>query len=309
MTLPRPTPDPSFFNTPDFSAFAPRLRPQADLSRTNWFRVGGPAEWLFRPESSADLAAFLRVLPAEVPVTVLGVGSNLIVRDGGIDGVVVRLGRGFTDIAAAGCDVVAGAAALDVHVAHVAGEAGVSGFEFLSGIPGTIGGAVRMNAGAYGHDTAHILMYCEVVTRDGQVQMLTGEELGFTYRCSRLPDGAVVTRAWMRGAAGDRALIAARMQEIQEARESTQPVRSRTGGSTFKNPEGYRAWELIDRAGCRGLRLGAAQMSELHCNFLMNTGGATAAELEALGEEVRRRVAEATGVTLEWEIRRIGRTP
>lgn len=295
------------FDSADFEPFHSRLRMGADLSKTNWFRVGGQAEYLFKPENTEDLAAFLGVLPAEVPVTVLGVGSNVIVRDGGIDGVVVKLGRGFAGIDAMGTEIVAGAAALDVHVAHVACEQGIAGFEFLSGIPGTMGGAVRMNGGAYGSDVSQILVMCEVVQRDGMVRWVKKEEMGFVYRNCGLPDGAVVTRAWMCGKEGDRNAIAARMQEIQMAREGTQPVRSRTGGSTFKNPEGHKAWELIDKAGCRGLTMGGAQVSELHCNFLINTGEATAADIEALGEEVRRRVKEATGVSLEWEIKRIGR--
>ncbi len=295
-----------FFDSAEFEVFRPRLREGADLSRTNWFRVGGPAEWLFRPEDSDDLAAFLTLLPAHVPVTVLGVGSNVIVRDGGIDGVVIRLGRGFAGIAAEGVEVVAGAAALDVNVAQVACEAGVAGFEFLSGIPGTMGGAVRMNGGAYGSDMAQVLVRCELVERSGAVRMLNREEISFVYRNSQLPEGVIVTRVWMEGLRGDRDAIAARIAEIQAAREETQPVRSRTGGSTFKNPEGHKAWELIDKAGCRGLMMGQAQESELHCNFLINTGGATAAELEGLGEEVRKRVREQTGQVLEWEIRRMG---
>jgi len=295
------------FDTPAFASFRPRLREGADLSRTNWFRVGGAAQWLFKPDNTQDLSAFLALLPLDVPVVVLGVGSNVIVRDGGIEGVVIKLGRGFADITAQGAEVAAGAAALDVNVAMVAGQHALAGFEFLSGIPGTIGGAVRMNGGAYGSDMAHVLVACEVVERSGIVRRMSNREIGFTYRGCGLPEGAIVTRAWMQGKAGDAQAIAARMQEIQAARESTQPVRSRTGGSTFANPEGYKAWELVDKAGCRGLRVGGAQVSELHSNFLINTGDATAADLEALGEEVRRRVKEATGVTLEWEIKRMGR--
>ncbi len=297
----------AFFDSADFERFRPRLREGAELSRTNWFRVGGRAEWLFKPEDTQDLAAFLNVLPDSVPVTVMGVGSNLIVRDGGIDGVVIRLGRGFADIAVDGTQVVAGAGALDVNVAMLAGEHGLTGFEFLSGIPGTIGGAVRMNGGAYGSDMSALLMRCEVVQRDGRVEMMMAGRVGFSYRHSDLPEGAVVTRAWMQGRPGDKQAILARMHEIQAARESTQPVRSRTGGSTFKNPEGHKAWELVDRAGCRGLSIGGAMVSELHCNFLINTGNATAADLEELGEEVIARVQAATGVTLEWEIKRIGK--
>lgn len=307
MTAARNASGVALFKTAPFAQFAGRLRESVDLSRTNWFRVGGLADYLFKPEHTADLSAFLSHVPASMPVTVLGVGSNVIVRDGGIDGVVIKLGRGFADITAQGMVVNAGAAALDVNVAHVAAEQGIAGFEFLSGIPGTIGGAVRMNGGAYGSDMSQVLERCEIVERDGGVVQLAGDEVGFVYRNSGLPEGAIVTRAWLRGQAGDKAAIMARMQEIQASREETQPVRSRTGGSTFKNPEGHKAWELIDKAGCRGLAMGGAQVSELHCNFLINTGEATAADLEGLGEEVRRRVNEATGVTLEWEIKRIGR--
>lgn len=290
-----------------FDGFRERLRENADLSKTNWFRVGGPAEWLFKPESATDLSAFLKLLPASVPVTVLGVGSNLIVRDGGIDGVVIKLGRGFVDIVADGNNIIAGAGALDVNVAHVACEHGIAGLEFLSGIPGTIGGAVRMNGGAYGSDVSQVLVSADIVERNGTIRTLTNKELAFVYRNSGLPDGAMVTRAVLKGVAGDKAEIARRMQDITTAREETQPVRSRTGGSTFKNPEGHKAWELIDRAGCRGLTIGGAQVSEKHCNFLINTGDATARDLEALGEEVRRRVHAQCGVTLEWEIKRIGK--
>lgn len=297
-----------WFDWPEFEVFQPRLRQNADLSRTNWFRVGGRAEWLFKPDSTDDLAAFLKNLPEEVPVTVLGVGSNVIVRDGGIDGVVVKLGRGFADITADGLQVVAGAGALDVNVAMVAGEHGIAGFEFLSGIPGTIGGAVRMNGGAYGSDMSALLVKAEVVQRNGRVDMMLPSKIAFSYRHSGLPEGAIVTRAWMQGVHGDKQVILARMQEIQSAREQSQPVRSRTGGSTFKNPEGHKAWELVDKAGCRGLAMGGAQVSELHCNFLINNGDATAADLEALGEEVRARVLAATGVSLEWEIKRIGKS-
>lgn len=292
--------------TSAFQPFQPRLRQRADLSRTNWFRVGGPAEWLFRPEDTQELAGFLKLLPAEVSVTVLGVGSNLIVRDGGIRGVVIKLGRGFADITAQGETVAAGAGALDVNVAAVACEHGIAGLEFLTGIPGTIGGAVRMNGGAYGSEMAQVVAEAEIVTREGEVLRLINDQLGFVYRNSAVPDGAVVARAWLKGRPGAVQDIAARMAEINKAREDTQPIRARTGGSTFKNPPGMKAWELIDRAGCRGLAMGGAQVSEKHCNFLINTGSATASDLEGLGEEVIARVKEATGVTLEWEIKRIG---
>lgn len=298
---------PPILLTAPFAQFRERLRENADLSRTNWFRVGGLAEWLFRPEDTKDLSAFLALLPQEIPVTVLGVGSNLIVRDGGIDGVVIRLGRGFAGIDVEGEKVIAGGAALDINVALVACEHGRTGLEFLSGVPGTIGGAVRMNAGAYGSDTSQVLLDTEIVERNGKVRTLSNHELGFVYRNSALPSGAIVTRARFKTQAGDKAEIAAKIQEITNAREETQPVRARTGGSTFKNPEGQKAWELIDRAGCRGLTMGGAQVSEKHCNFFINTGTATAYDIEALGEEVIKRVKEKTGITLEWEIKRIGK--
>ena len=290
-----------------FEHFRPRIREQVDTSRTNWFRVGGIAEFVFRPQDTADLSAFLKLLPQDIPATVLGVGSNLIVRDGGIDGVLIKLGRGFTQIDAAGDKVTTGAGALDVNVAAVACEHGLTGLEFLCGIPGTIGGAVRMNGGAYGADISQLLIEAEIVQRDGSVYTLPGEQLEFSYRRSALPEGAVVTGTVLRGQPGNKEDIAARMAEISSARESTQPVRSRTGGSTFKNPEGHKAWQLIEQAGCRGLEVGGAQVSQLHCNFLINTGAATAADLENLGEEVRQRVQEKTGILLEWEIKRIGK--
>jgi len=288
-----------------------RLAADAPLGALTWFRAGGAAEVLFRPADADDLAAFMAALPAEVPLTVLGVGSNLIVRDGGVAGVVVRLGRGFNAIeaeTAPGAEgVVAGAACLDLAVAESAAAAGLGGLEFLSGIPGTVGGAVAMNAGAYGTETKDRLDWAEIVTRAGDQQRLPASALGFAYRRSALPAGAIVTRARLRAAPDAPAAIAARMAEIRRAREASQPTRARTGGSTFKNPPGARAWELVDRAGCRGLRRGGAMVSEKHANFLLNTGEATAADIEGLGEEVRRRVRAATGVTLEWEIRRIGR--
>jgi len=283
-----------------------RLQADAPLGPTTWFRVGGPAEVLFRPADADDLAAFLAALAPEVPVVAIGAASNLIVRDGGVNGVAVRLARGFNAITVAASGVVAGAAALDATVAEHAAAAGLTGVEFLSGIPGTVGGAVAMNAGAYGSDVAATLDWAEVVTRDGQLLRLPHERLGLSYRHAALPPGAIVVRARFRARPGDPVGIAARMAEIRASREATQPVRARTGGSTFRNPPNMKAWELIDAAGCRGLQRGGAQVSEKHCNFLLNTGGATAADIEGLGEEVRRRVHEASGVTLEWEIRRIG---
>jgi UDP-N-acetylmuramate dehydrogenase len=271
-----------------------------------WFRVGGPAEWLVRPADAEDLVALLRDLPAGTPCLPIGAASNLIIRDGGLPGVVVKLAGGFGAVEVAADGVVAGAAALDAVVAEHAAAAGLAGLEFLCGIPGSIGGAVAMNAGAYGTEVKDILDWAEVATAQG-VRRLPAEAFAFSYRHATLPPGGIVTRARFRAAPGEPAAIAARMAEIRAAREATQPVRSRTGGSTFKNPPGARAWEVIDAAGCRGLAMGAAQVSELHCNFLLNTGGASAAELEALGEEVRRRVLAHSGVTLEWEIKRIGR--
>ncbi len=283
-----------------------RLKEREPLAPLTWFRVGGPAEFLLRPADEEDLRAFLRDLPPEMPVTVIGAASNLIIRDGGVNGVVIKLARGFGEIEAEPEGIVAGAAALDVTVAEHAAAAGLAGLEFLSGIPGAIGGAVAMNAGAYGGDIAGVLDWAEIVTRDGELRRLDAHELGLSYRHSRLPPGAVVVRARLRARPGEAAAIAARMAEIKTRREATQPVRARTGGSTFANPEGRKAWELVAAAGCRGLRLGNAQISELHCNFLLNLGGATAAELEGLGEEVRRRVEAASGVRLRWEIKRIG---
>lgn len=283
-----------------------RVEEQASLGALTWFRVGGPADFLVKPADAEDLAQFLGELPEEIPVTVIGAASNLIIRDGGIRGIVLRLARGFSKVSVEADGIVCGAAALDTTVAEHAAAAGLGGLEFLSGIPGSIGGAVAMNAGAYGSDMKAVLDWVEIVTRQGEIRRLAAEELHLTYRHSQLPPGSVVTRARLRAQSAEPALIAARMTEIRESRTKTQPVRARTGGSTFANPPGQKAWELIDAAGCRGLARGAAQVSELHCNFLLNTGGATAADLEGLGEEVRRRVAAATGVTLEWEIKRIG---
>jgi UDP-N-acetylmuramate dehydrogenase len=241
-----------------------------------------------------------------MPVTVIGAASNLIVRDGGINGVVVKLARGFGDVTVEADGVIAGAAALDVTVSEYAAEAGLAGLEFLSGIPGTIGGAVAMNAGAYGGDIAEVLDWAEIVTRAGELLRVPAMDLGLSYRHANLPADAVVVRARLRARPGEAAMIGARMAEIKSKRESTQPVRARTGGSTFANPDGQKAWELVDAAGCRGLTIGQAQVSQLHCNFLLNLGEATAAELEGLGEEVRRRVAQQSGVELRWEIKRIG---
>jgi UDP-N-acetylmuramate dehydrogenase len=284
-----------------------RVSEYAALGPSTWFRVGGSADILVRPKDKDDLVALLRHLPASTPLTILGAASNLIIRDGGIAGVTIRLARGFGDIAIEPDGIVAGAAALDITVAETAAAHALGGLEFLVGIPGTIGGAVAMNAGAYGAEIKDVLDWADVATPAGLLRM-TAAELRFAYRRAVLPARAVVTRARLRATPGDAAAIAARLNEIRAAREATQPVRARTGGSTFKNPPGDRkAWELIEAAGCRGLSHGAAQVSEKHCNFLINTGGATAAEIEALGEEVRARVRATTGIDLEWEIRRIGR--
>ncbi len=283
-----------------------RIQANAPLAPFTWFRAGGAAEVLVRPADADDLAAFLRDLPSEIPVHVIGACSNLIVRDGGIPGVTIRLARGFSAVTAESNGIVAGAAALDVTVAEHAATAELTGLEFLSGIPGSLGGAVAMNAGAYGGDMATVLDWAEIVTRSGDEVRLAAPALAFGYRHASLPAGAVVTRVRLRAQRGSPALIATRMTEIRSARDAAQPVRARTGGSTFRNPDGQKAWELIDAAGCRGLSRGGAVVSEKHCNFLINTGNATAADIEGLGEEVRRRVLAATGVTLQWEIRRIG---
>ena len=283
-----------------------RVQAEIPLGPLTWFRVGGPAEALVRPSSAADLAAFLHALPHDVPVQVLGAASNTIVRDGGLRGVVLRLARGFNEIVVEPDGVIAGAACLDAVVAEHAALAGLTGLEFLSGIPGSIGGAVAMNAGAYGGDVAHCLDWAEVVARSGESVRLPSAALAFAYRHASLPPGAVVVRARLCARPGDKPTIAATMADIRASREATQPVRARTGGSTFRNPPAQKAWELIDGAGCRGLSLGGAQVSEKHCNFLLNTGAATASDLEGLGEEIRRRVLEASGVMLEWEIKRVG---
>jgi UDP-N-acetylmuramate dehydrogenase len=283
-----------------------RLTEGAALAPTTWFRVGGPAETQFRPADIEDLAGFLAGLPPETPVTVLGATSNLLVRDGGIPGVVVRLGAGFAGIAVADGRVTAGAGALDLSVARAAAEAGLGGLEFLSGIPGTIGGALRMNAGAYGAEVKDVLAGAVALDRRGRRIALTAAELGLGYRRCGVPADWIFVEAVFAGTPDSPALIAERMAAIHERRHATQPVRSRTGGSTFANPPGHKAWELIDRAGCRGLRRGDAMVSELHANLLINCGHASAADLEGLGEEVRRRVFETAGIHLDWEIKRIG---
>jgi UDP-N-acetylmuramate dehydrogenase len=284
-----------------------RLTANAPIGHLTWFRVGGPAELLFRPADEDDLAGFLGALPASIPVTVIGVGSNLLVRDGGIPGVTIRLGRGFAAAVPSGDEVTAGAGALDLNVALAAAEAGIAGLEFLSGIPGTVGGGFQTNAGAYGSEFKDVLVSAGAVGRDGKNYRVSAAELGFSYRHSAAPPGWIFTSAIFRGMPGDRVAIARRLTEIQAAREASQPIRARTGGSTFANPPGHTAWQLIDRAGCRGLARGGAMVSEKHANFLINTGNATAADIEALGDEVRRRVGDRFGIVLDWEIRRIGR--
>jgi UDP-N-acetylmuramate dehydrogenase len=295
---------------PAAAALRGRIQADAPLGPTTWFRVGGPAQWLVRPADIDDLCHFLAALPHTVPVVTIGAASNLIVRDGGVRGVVVKLARGFTAIETDGNGIVAGAAALDVTVAEHAAAVGLAGLEFLSGIPGSIGGAIAMNAGAYGSDVAGCLDWAEVATRDGQLLRLPAQALSLSYRHAALPPGGVVVRARFRATPGEPAAIAARMAAIRDAREASQPVRARTGGSTFRNPtaaeSSLKAWELIDAAGCRGLVRGGAQVNEKHCNFLINTGTATAADIEGLGEDVRTRVRAMSGVDLHWEIRRLG---
>ncbi len=283
-----------------------RLLAKQPLAELTWFRVGGPAQVLFMPEHEADLCYFLSKLPIKIAVAAIGLGSNLIVRDGGVPGVVIRLGRGFNAIAIEGLHVRAGAAVPDVKVARAAQEAGIAGLSFLRGIPGGVGGALRMNGGAYGRETKDALVQARAVDRQGDVRTLCNAEMGFSYRHCGVSDDYIFTQAVFAGERGDPATIAAEMDKITESREATQPIKSRTGGSTFKNPPGQKAWQLIDAAGCRGLRVGDAQVSEMHCNFLINLGGATAADIEALGETVRQRVKDSSGVELEWEIRRIG---
>jgi UDP-N-acetylmuramate dehydrogenase len=278
----------------------------AALKDLVWFRVGGAAEVLFRPADADDLATFMYARPADLPVSVVGVGSNLLIRDGGIPGVVVRLPGSFGKIAAEGTRVRAGAAALDAAVARAAADAGIGGLEFLRGIPGTIGGALRMNAGCYGREIKDVFVEAKAVDSLGNIVTLNADDMAFVYRKSGVPDDLIFVEAVLEGEAGDPEEIRSRMNALVEQRESTQPVKSKTGGSTFKNPPGHKAWQLIDEAGCRGLMHGAAQVSEKHCNFLINTGEATAADIEGLGEDVRARVKEKFGIALEWEIKRVG---
>ncbi len=297
--------------TPDLRAAAPELRgrllPNVMLSELTWLRAGGPAQLLFTPADEDDLAYFLSRCPADTPVMVIGVGSNLLVRDGGVPGVVIRLARGFNEITPlGGTRIRAGAAVPDARLAQAAATAGIAGLAFYRGIPGTVGGALRMNAGAHGGETKDLLIEARAVDRSGKLHVLDNAGMGFTYRHCGLPPDYIFTQATFEGAPGERAEIEAAMQQVAGYREANQPVKSRTGGSTFKNPPGHSAWKLIDAAGCRGLRVGGAHMSEMHCNFLINGGNASAAEIEALGELVRERVLAHSGIALEWEIKRIG---
>jgi UDP-N-acetylmuramate dehydrogenase len=287
-----------------------RLEANAPLADFTWFRVGGPAEVMFSPADEADLAQFLKAMPAYVPVMIIGVGSNLLVRDGGVKGVVIRLGKGFGELTAeASHRVRAGAAVLDVRAARFAADHGIDGLTFLRGIPGTIGGALRMNGGAYGGETKDVLVEARAIDRSGKIHVLTNADMHYTYRHCGAPEDLIFTQALFQGRPGDKATILVAMDKITESRETTQPVKSRTGGSTFKNPPGHKSWQLIDKAGMRGFAVGPAKVSELHCNFLINEGGATAAQIEELGERVRNRVKETSGVDLEWEIKRIGLAP
>lgn len=283
-----------------------RLRANSDLSKITWFQVGGPADVLFKPEDEADLAEFLKNLPRDIPVHVIGVGSNLLVRDGGVRGVVIRLGRHFAKMNNEGDRLIVGAGAFDGHVARFAADAGLEGAEFLSGIPGCIGGALRMNAGAYGAEIADIFHSAVAYDRSGNRHELSRDDMGFSYRRTKVPADWIFTQATFELSPGDRAEILNRMADISRNREESQPVRSRTGGSTFANPKGKKAWALIDSVGGRGVKKGAAMVSDKHCNFLINTGGARAAELEALGEEMRRRVFVEHDILLRWEIIRLG---
>ena len=282
-----------------------RLLANQSLGEFTWFRVGGPAQVFFMPDDENDLASFLRNLPPEIPITVIGAGSNLIVRDGGVPGVVIRLGRGFNDVKVDDHRVIVGTAMLDVMVARAAQAAGVAGLAFLSGIPGTVGGALRMNGGAYGGETKDILIEARGVDRQGNVRTFSNGDMGFSYRHCGVADDVIFTTAVLQGRAGVPDEIAAEMAAIKKKREASQP-RNRTGGSTFKNPPGHSAWKLVDDSGCRGLTIGGAQVSELHSNFLINLGGASAADIETLGETVRQRVKTHSGVDLEWEIKRVG---
>ncbi len=284
-----------------------KLKPNAPLAPLVWFKSGGSAEWLFEPADRDDLVEFLKGLDADTPVMALGLGSNMIVRDGGVPGVTVRLGKPFAKVERIDeVTLKCGGGASGILVSSSARDAGIAGVEFLRSIPGTVGGFVRMNGGAYGRETCDILVECEVVLRSGEVVTMPAADLRYSYRHSELPEQSIVVSATFRGEPGEPAAIKAEMDRIAASREESQPLRSRTGGSTFKNPPGHKAWALVDAAGCRGLKFGDAQVSEKHCNFLLNLGNASSTEIEELGEEVRRRVQDKTNITLEWEIQRIG---
>jgi UDP-N-acetylmuramate dehydrogenase len=284
-----------------------RLMPEAPLKDFTWFRAGGPAEVLYLPADEADLAYAMRHVPEDIPVTVIGLGSNLLVRDGGIEGVVIRLGRGFGEIGIEeGSRLRAGAAVPDVKVARAAADAGIAGLSFYRGIPGSVGGALRMNGGAHGRETCEVVVEVRAVDRKGEVHVLPVAELNYAYRHCGAPEDFIFTEALFQGEPGEPAKILAEMDDIAAYREQAQPIKSRTGGSTFKNPPGGKAWQLIDAAGCRGLAVGDARVSEMHCNFLINEGNASGADLEELGETVRARVKEKSGIELEWEIKRLG---
>ncbi len=285
-----------------------RLGVGSVLKDYTWFRVGGPAEVLYSPADEADLVYFMQAVPADMPVTTIGLGSNLLVRDGGIDGVVIRLGRGFNQIAVEdGSRLRVGTAVPDVNVARAAADAGIAGLAFYRGIPGGIGGALRMNGGAHGTETCDVLVEARAVDREGNLHVLSVDDMHYTYRHCGAPEDYIFTQALFQGRSGDPAEINTEMDEIAAYREEAQPIKSRTGGSTFKNPDGNKSWQLIDAAGCRGLAVGDAKVSELHCNFLINEGEASAADLETLGETVRERVKKTSGVELEWEIKRLGK--
>ena len=284
-----------------------RLTPAAPLAPLVWFKAGGAADWLFEPADVDDLCTFLHALPADVPVLALGLGSNLIVRDGGVPGVVVRLGKAFGKVNADGTTLTCGGGTSGIAVSSAARDAGVAGLEFLRGIPGTVGGFVRMNGGAYGREVADVLVDVTIVTRDGGIETRGPSALAYSYRHSNLHDGEIVVSARLQGRPGDKTTIQAEMDRIAAAREASQPLRTRTGGSTFKNPAPHKAWELVHKAGCRGLRVGGAEVSAKHSNFLINSHRATAADIEALGELVRAHVLRLSGVALEWEIQRVGR--
>ncbi|MBT8432013.1 MAG: UDP-N-acetylmuramate dehydrogenase [Altererythrobacter sp.] len=285
-----------------------KLAPNAPLAKLVWFKTGGNADWLFEPADIDDLRDFLSALDRAMPVMALGLGSNMIVRDGGVEGVVVRLGKAFSGVKVLDDhQLECGGGASGILVSSTARDAGIAGLEFLRGIPGTVGGFVRMNGGAYGREVADILIDCDVMFPCGKLSRVPVEELAYSYRHSELASGAIVVSACFQGTPGDPAAIGAEMDRIAKAREESQPLRTKTGGSTFKNPDGHKAWELVDAAGCRGLTMGGAQVSEKHTNFLINTGDATSSDIEALGEEVRRRVRANSGVELQWEIQRVGR--